>query len=368
MHISCATDTLVQGVAAVERAVSSSDTQPILTGILLEAVNGNLRLTATDREIGIETVIAADVTTEGACVIDGRLLSAMVRRLSSERTSLQLEPNSQVIIRSGSTRFSVPSRSEEEFPRIKDADGSPSCTLSQSELRKLIRHTIFAVSHEETRPYLTGMLVELEGAEIHVVSTDANRLAFRKGSLTQPVSEPIKVIIPGKSFAELARLLQTDDEAQVEMAVASNQAIFSMPGTRFVTRLIEGQFPDYRRVFPASYHTKIVADRKELLAAVDRAALVARKGTPTVRLHVKENVLVLTATEAEVGELYEEMPVAQEGGDLEMSYQSRFLSDVLRVIEEPHVVIEMGDGLLPAVVYGEGDEAYRYVVMPVRVG
>lgn len=368
MHISCATDTLVQGVAAVERAVSNSDTQPILAGILLEAADGALRLTATDREIGIETVIAADVATEGACVIDGRLLSAMVRKLSSEQTSLQLEPNSQVIIRSGSTRFSVPTRSAEEFPRIQGPNDAPSCRLLQNELRKLIRHTIFAVSHEESRPYLTGIMVELEGSGIRMVSTDANRLALRKGTLTTPVDEPIKAIIPGKSFSELSRLLQTDLEAQVEVTVASNQAIFSMPGTRFVTRLIEGQFPDYNRVFPASYHTKVTADRRTLLAAVDRAALIARKGTPTVRLHVKDSGLVLTATEAEVGDLYEEMPVTQEGGELEMSYQSRFLTDVLRVIEEPNVVIEMGDGLLPAVIYGEGDEAYRYVVMPVRVG
>lgn len=368
MHISCATETLVQGVAAVERAVSNSDTQPILAGILLEAADGTLRLTATDREIGIETVIAADVTTEGACVIDGRLLSAMVRRLSSEQTSLQLEPNSQVVIRSGSTRFSVPTRGAEEFPRIKGAEEAPSCKLLQNEMRKLIRHTIFAVSHEESRPYLTGIMMELEDTEIRAVSTDANRLALRKGTLTTPVSEPVRVIVPGKSLAELARLLQTDEEAQIEMAIADNQVIFSLPGTRFVTRLIEGQFPDYKRVFPASYHTKIVADRKLLLAAVDRAALIARKGTPTVRLHVKDGGMVLTATEAEVGDLYEEMLVTQEGGDLEMSYQSRFLSDVLRVIEESHVVIEMGDGLLPAVIYGEGDEAYRYVVMPVRVG
>lgn len=368
MHITCETETLVQGVAAVERAVSNSEAQPILTGILLEASEGKLRLSATDREIGIETFIAAKVTAEGACVIQGLLLSAMVRKLSADESSFELEANSQVLIRSGATRFSVPTRQADDFPRISVPNDAHACSLLQPEMRRLIRHTIFAVSHEESRPYLTGVLMELEGSQIRMVSTDANRLAMRTGSLKVPVPEPVKVIVPAKSLSELARLLQGGPDEELHMSISQNQAIFSLSGTTFVSRLIDGQFPDYKRVFPASYHTKITCDRRTLLAAVDRAALVARKGTPTVRMNVKENVLILTATEADVGDLYEEMPITQEGGDIEMAYQSRFLSDVLRVIEETQVVVEMGDGLLPAVVYGEGDEAYKYVVMPVRVG
>lgn len=368
MHIICQTDALLQGVAAVERAVSNSEAQPILTGIRLEARGETLKLTATDREIAIETVQAAEIKEEGACVIDGRMLSAMVRKLSAEQSIVQVEPNGQAIIRSGSARFSVPTRRAEDFPNLPATNGLSTCRILQPEMRRLIRHTIFAVSHEESRPFLTGVLLEAEGTEIRMVATDASRLSLRKGALASPLETPVKVIIPAKSLAELSRLLQGGVEDEVTMAFSENQVIFTLPGVTFVTRLIEGQFPDYNRVFPPSYHTKIVVERRLMLEAVDRALLVARKGTPAVRLSVRGETLALTANEQDVGDLYEEIPVSQEGGDLEMSYQSRFLGDVLRVIEEPKVVVEMGDNLMPAVVYGEGDDAYRYVVMPVRVG
>lgn len=368
MHITCETGALLQGVSAVERAVSNSEAQPILTGILIEAHDDKVTLTATDREIGIETVLAAQVQTSGSCVIEGRLLSAMVRKLSAERSVIQLESNGQAIIRSGSARFSVQTRQADEFPRLPTLDEGIHCRILQPEMRRMIRHTLFAVSHEESRPYLTGVLVELEESQIRMVSTDASRLAMRKGLLAQPVSAATKVIIPAKSLAELSRLIQGGPEDELALSISQNQVVFTMPGLKFVSRLIEGQFPDYNRVFPPTYHTKITVERRSLLEAVDRALLVARKGTPAVRMNVKDNVLILTANEADVGDLYEEIPITQEGEDLEMSYQSRFLSDVLRVIEETHAVVEMGKDLLPAVVYGAGDDAYRYVVMPVRVG
>lgn len=368
MKITCGTDALVQHVAAVERAVANSETQPILNGIYLEARGESVILRATDREIAIETVMPGEVEAEGACVIDGRTLSAMVRKLPGERTSLQVEPNGQAVVRSGAARFAVPTRRAEEFPELPAAEGAEHCRILQTEMRRMIRQTTFAVSHEESRPYLTGVLLEVEGAKIRMVATDASRLALRHGSLSRPSGKDVKVIVPAKSLAELSRLLVGGPEDELAMAFAENQVIFTLPGLTFVSRLIEGNFPDYRRVFPASYHTKITVERRAFLDAVERALLVARKGTPSVRLSVHENKLALSATEQEVGDLYEEIPVTQEGGNLEMWYQSRFLSDVLRVIEEPNVVVEMGAGLLPAVVYGEGDEAYRYVVMPVRVG
>lgn len=368
MHITCETDALLQGVAAVERAVSNSEAQPILTGILIQAADNKVRLVATDRELGIEKTFPAEVQTHGECVIEGRLLSAMVRKLSGSESTLQLDTNGQAVIKSGAARFSIQTRKADEFPGIPTPGDLSYWRILQPEMRRLIRHTIFAVSREDSRPYLTGVLVEVEDTKIHMVSTDANRLASRNGRLSAAAETPAKVIVPAKSLSELARLIQGGPDEDLGVAIADNQIIFTMPDLKFVSRLIEGQFPDYRRVFPPSYQAKFTTDRGSLLEAVDRAILMSRKGPPAVRLSVQNGVLALSANEAEVGQLYEEIPITQEGQDIEMTYQARFLSDVLRVIEEQSVVVEMGTDLLPAVIYGSGDESYRYVVMPMRVG
>lgn len=368
MHITCETTALLQGVTAVERAVANSEAEHNLSGIFLEAADGIVTLVATDREIGIEKVVTADVLRPGSCIIDGRLLSGIVRKLSGSDCSIQLEENGQAVIKSGAARFSVQTRRTDDFPRLPSPSDMKVWRILQPEMRRMISYTSFAVAREDNRAYLTGSLLEVEGSEIKLVATDANRLAVRSGRLAKEADAPVSVIVPGKSLSELLRLLHGGPEDELAVGVAENQIIFTMPGLKFVSRLIDGQFPDYRRVFPPRYNVKFIVERSTFLDAVDRATLMARKGPPAVRLNVQNNVLVLTATEAEVGQLYEEIPVTQEGEDLEMVYQARFLSDVLRVIEQPNVVIEMGADMLPAVIYGEGDDAYRYVVMPVRVG
>lgn len=367
MRFTVESDALHHGVATVDRAISNNDVEPLLSGIYVEARDGQVRLVATDREIGIERIIEAEVEEPGESVVDGKVFSGLVRKLPGEQVSWQVENEGQARIESGRARFMLQTRPGHDFPRLPTLPET-AYRIAQRELRTMIRHTLFATAREESRPFLTGVLIEIEGDRIALAATDANRLALRKGQLLSSEGEPIRVIVPAKSLAEVLRLLTGDEEAFVDFSVHNNQILFGLPHAKFVSRLIEGQFPDYQRVFPAELLVTLRVDRGEFLAAVDRAALVTRNGSSFVRLGVEDGTLVVSASEAEIGQAREEIPVEQEGENLEMSYQARFLSDVLRVIEQEQVVVQMGKDLQPALIHGVDDELYRYVVMPVRVG
>lgn len=360
-------DALLQGVAAVDRAISNNNVEPLLAGIYVEARDGTLRLVATDREIGIERIVEADVEQPGACVVDGKVFSSLVRKLPEERVVWRVELEGQATIEAGRARFVLQTRSGHEFPQLPSLPEG-AYRIEQRELRTLIRHTLFATAREESRPFLTGVYFEIEGDEIGLAATDANRLAYRQGRLLDGGHAPASAIVPAKSLAEVLRLLSADDDNPIEFAFQQNQVLFGYPNAKFVSRLIEGQFPDYRRVFPTELPVKFTTDRAAFLAAVERASLVTRNGSSFVRLGVEDGTLVVSASEAEIGQAREEIPIEQEGDNLEMSYQARFLSDVLRVIEEERVFVGMGRDLQPALIHGAGDERYRYVVMPMRVG
>lgn len=367
MSFKCESAALLQGVASVDRAISNNDVEPLLSGILVDVADNRVRLVATDREIGVERIVPAEVTQPGRWVVDGKLFSGIVRKLPAEEVTWRMQGEGQAVVESGRARFTLQTRSAEDFPELTPMP-ERHWSISQNELRTMIRQTVFATAREESRPLLTGVLLEIDGNEIALAATDANRLALRKGQLLQGGEDAVAAVVPAKSLNEVLRLLTSDQESVVDFGIQGNEVIFSLPQMKFVSRLIEGQFPDYRRVFPPELPVRFRIERNAFLDAVDRAALVTRNGTPFVRLSVSNQSLAVTASEAEVGQAHEEIPVEQEGDDLEMSYQARFLMDVLRVIDQDHVEVHMGKDLLPAVIHGVDDDAYRYVVMPVRVG
>lgn len=368
MQFTCESRMLLHGVASVERAVSNNEAQPILTGILVEASGDQLRLVATDREIGIECTVPAVVGEPGRRVFDGKILAGIARKLGGDTTQCLLEGEGRMQIRSGGAKFDIQTRAADEFPSLPGDRDAAFHQIAPDELRRMIRHTTIAVARDDSRPFLTGVLVEVNGNDISMVATDANRLAMRTGKLVTAGDDGFAAIIPAKSLNEVLRLLDADLEEPVRFTVKEHQAVFRLPGIHFVSRIIDGRFPDYRRVFPSTLPLKFRVDRSQLLEAVERGSLMARKGPPIVRFRVSEGLLAVSATEAEVGQAYEEIPIDQEGTDLEMSYQARFLVDMLRIAGSDQLEIEMGDESKPAVIRPLGDDAYRYVVMPVRVG
>lgn len=369
MNFVCERDDLARGIATVERAVSSRDSMPVLEGIYMRAEGDRLKLIATDLEMSIECHVPAHIESEGAAVLGGKVIGQMVRKLGGDEVTYTTEEKSKTArIESGRSRFTVHTMDEEDFPTLPQVDDASMWRISQGALRRMIRHTSYAAASDDSRPFLTGIFVEVESDEIHLVATDSSRLAFHKGKLLEPAQESTTGIVPVRSFSELMRILDADQDTEVQFAVTESQAVFRIDGVQMISRVIEGQFPDYRRVFPDEQPTKLVVERDELLAAVERVSLIARRNTPIVKLALSENSLSLSAHEAEVGQAFEEIPVEQHGADAETAYQSRYLLDVLRAMDCDEVEVGLGEGLRQGSISPIDSEDFRYIVMPVRVG
>ncbi|MBO2519001.1 MAG: DNA polymerase III subunit beta [Firmicutes bacterium] len=360
-------------VALVERTVSSRDTIPALTGILLEAGEGGgsgVRLTASDLEMGVTTQIEADVRAPGRVLLPGRLLSSIVRRLPGGDVRLATDGSGVVHLTSGASRFQLRALDPSDFPTLPQVEGGP-WQVDARLLREGLERTEFAASPEESRPVLSGVLVEVEGGHFRAVATDSSRLAFYQVPLVPPEegaevsAEPLHVLVPGRSLGEVRRLLAGLEEPVV-LRVSEHHVSFQTSTFLFFSRLIEGVFPDYRRVFPKEQQVRLTVDRLALLEALERIALVSRKGPAVVRLQV-DGELQLESHGAEAGQASESVPVEELEGAGRTAYQVRYLTEVLRVLSTPQVRFAFSEGDHPGTIEPVGEEGYTYVVMPVRL-
>ncbi|HLT58145.1 MAG: DNA polymerase III subunit beta [Limnochordales bacterium] len=369
MQFTCDRESLVHAVSLVERAVATRDAMFLLTGILLEAQEGRLKLVATDLELGIESAVPAETERPGAVVVDGRLLGQLVRKLPGEKVQLALgEGEGLAVVRSGRAEFSLHIRPANDFPPLPDKPAQDRWRVQQRLLRDMIRQTAFAAAADETRPYLTGVLFEVEGQELRLVATDSNRLAFRKGVLAEPAAAPRQAIVPARTAHEVARILHAEGDATVDIAVADSHIAFETGEARVVSRLLEGTYPNYRQVLPQEQPIRTRVDRNVLQAAVERAALLSRKGPAVVIVNVADSTLTISAREADVGRSQEEIEVAHEGEAGQNAYQARFLLDVLRVVDTDEVQFDFTEGDKPATVKPVNGEDYVCLIMPIRLG
>jgi len=369
MEFTCDRESLVQAVAIVERAVATRDAMFLLTGILLDAQEGRLKLVATDLDLGIESTVPAATARPGAVVVDGRLFGQLIRKLPGQQVQLEVgEGEGLAVVRSGRAEFSLHTRAANDFPPLPDKPPVARWRVLQSLLRDMIRQTAFAAAADETRPYLTGVLFEVDGQELRLVATDSNRLAFRRGQLAEPAAESMQVIVPARTAHEVARILDAEGDATVDVLVAESHISFETGTARVVSRLLEGAYPNYRQVLPQQQPIRVRVGRDELQAAVERAALLSRKGPAVVILQVADQTLTLSAREADVGRSQEQLEVVHEGEDGQNAYQARFLLDVLRVVDTDEVQFDFMEGDKPATMRPAGEDDYLCLIMPIRLG
>ncbi|MBO8141795.1 MAG: DNA polymerase III subunit beta [Firmicutes bacterium] len=369
MQFTCEREVLVQAVSVVERAVATRDAMSILTGILIEARAERLRLVGTDLELGIECTVDAQVGSEGTAVVDARLLSQLIRKLPGDEVQVETESGSgTAVIRSGRAEFSLHTRPATDFPPLSGPEAPERWRVEQRLLRDMIRQTAFAAAVDEHRAFLNGVLFEAEGNALRLVATDSNRLAYREGVLEEPISSPRKILVPARAAQEAARMLSPDASEPAEIAAGDNQVTISAGNARLVSRLLEGQFPNYRQVLPQAQPIRTRIGRQEFHAAVERAALLSRKGPAVVVVAARQGLLTLSAREADVGRSEEAIEIVHEGEDGETAYQARFLLDVLRVIDSDEVRLEFTEGDKPGVIKPADREDYLCLIMPVRLG
>jgi len=353
---------LLNAIQTVQNVITSKSALPILSNILIEAQSGSLKLTATDLDIGITCVIPVDIQEAGAITVPAKRFSDIVKEFPLESIAVSTKKNNQVTIDSDMCQFKIMGLLKEEFPKLPEFKDKKVIKIDQAVFKQMLVLTAFAVSLDESRYVLNGILLKINKGLLTLVSTDGKRLAVAEKKLPVEADVDISVIIPLKTIHELNRNLQEDGE--LSLVVSSNQALFDFGNVGIVSRLIEGEFPDYKQVVPPVSDNKMKVERNCLLLAVKRAALLATPDYQAVKLEVFKNKLVISKSTPDVGEFHEELPVEYQGRELVIGFNPIYLIDILKNLSEETVVLELTDGEKPGVIRISG---YVYIVLPMRL-
>jgi DNA polymerase-3 subunit beta len=362
-------ENLARGLSVVSRAVSTRSTLPVLANVLLKTEDAGLKLTATNLEIGITYWVPGKIESDGATTVPAKLLTDYVNALQGgERIDLELLGGETLHLRSGRFESHIKGISADEFPAIQTAGDRPTTRIAQNVLRTALEETAFAAASDEARPILTGVLARFEGDTVTLAAADNYRIAVKTIPILDAVPET-SVVIPARALNELARVLSdVEQPIDIVLAQARNQILFHLDGIDLVSRLIDGQFPNYQQVLPQSHTTRAVLDREELLRAVRPAALIAHESANIVKLQIESNGEsgVTVSANAEVGDHVGQVEAAVEGDGTTIAFNARYLADVLTNVEADQFALELNGPLSPGVFKPVGDDRYVHVVMPVR--
>ncbi len=354
---------LLEGIQTVQNVISTKSALPILSNVLLDTQDNSLRLTATDLDIGISCAIPVNAQEVGAITIPAKRFLDIIRELPGETVNINTKKNNLVLIETDTCQFKVMGLNKEEFPRLPEFKDKQAIRIEQGLLKEMLGLTAFAVSFDESRYILNGILFQITRSQIVLVATDGKRLAIAERKLKDAPDKDARMIVPIKTIHELIRNLK--DEGEVSIIIGNNQALFDMGNAQVISRLIEGEFPDYRQVIPPVCEQKVKVAREDFLLAVRRAALLSTPDYQAVRMELFKNKLVLSKSTPDVGESREELSVEYGGKELVIGFNPAYLIDVLKNLALPAVEFEVADSERPGVLRTQG---YVYIVLPMRLG
>ncbi|MCI8496697.1 MAG: DNA polymerase III subunit beta [Clostridiales bacterium] len=364
MKITCERQSFLDAVANVQRAVSSKSTIPALEGILLTTREGFCDLSGYDLQMGITTRVEATVQEEGSVVLSARLFGDIIRRMEGELLTLETDEKNNTRIQCGQTEFSIVGIDPTEFPEIPSVSGGESADLPQNMLAGMIRQTLFAVAQNESKPVHTGILFEMDGETIRLVSLDGYRLALRCERVQCP--SDLRFVVPGKTLSEVLKLL-SDSEDEMTLSVGKRHIVFAIGGYHVISRLLDGEFLDYRQSIPASATSTVRVNTRRFISSVERASLLIndRMKSP-VRCIFDRDELKISCT-TPMGKVSDQFEAAVEGDRFEMGFNNRYLLDALRASEEDEVKLELNGPLSPMKVVPLEGDSYLFLVLPVRL-
>ncbi|EGL83541.1 DNA polymerase III, beta subunit [Caldalkalibacillus thermarum TA2.A1] len=375
MHIVVDREALKEAVNQVSKAVSSRTTIPILTGIKLTATHEECILTGSDSDISIQVSIPAQrddielikVVKIGSIVLPAKYFAEIVKKLPAEHIEIEVLENEVTHIRSGSTEFNLNGLNAEEYPRLPQLEEDQVFSIPAQLLKSLIRQTSFAVSTLESRPILTGVLLKLEEGLLTLVATDSHRLARRSAQVEVNHNLYLEnVVIPGRSMNELQRILE-DESDPVDIVITNNQMLVKAGRLLFYSRLLDGTYPDTERIIPSTSKTTLEVETKALLAAIERASLLAKDSKHVVKLSIQEERIHISSNTPEIGQVFEQVNAHHiEGEEIQIAFNARFMLDALRVIDSPQVSIQFTGALSPFVIKPTDHEHMLHLILPVR--
>ena len=366
MRVKTDKDNLLNSLLLVGRAVSNRAATQSLGGILLAREDGGLRLRATDMEMGLATGLDAELEGTGAVLLPGRLLVEVIRSLGQGDVELETrDAERDVEIRSGGSNFHLRTLGAEDFPRFPDPEGE-GMTIPAAALTATVDLVARAASRDDMRPVLTGVLVTATGKELSMVATDSYRLSVKRTELDREISGSLDANVPARALRELSRIVAAEGADEVTVWLQRNQALFRAGGVMVNTRLIEGQFPNYRQLLPDSFEHDVRLGRGEFLEVTRRVSQLAQRNAP-LRLSFSPGELTITAQTPEVGDARETMPVAFEGEPLEIGFNPEFLKDGIESVGGDELLLRLISPLRPGLLQPVDDDDFSYLVMPIRL-
>ncbi|HWW66670.1 MAG TPA: DNA polymerase III subunit beta [Solirubrobacterales bacterium] len=366
MKLTTQREELVSKLSVVSRAVSTRAATQSLSGILLTASEAGVTLSATDLEMGLRTGLQAEVAGEGSVLLPGRLLAEVSRSLGDPKVEIAFrEAERDVEIRSGGSSFHLRVLPAEDFPKFPEEQGEP-LKIPAAALASTVELVARAASRDDMRPVLTGVLVTAAGSEMTMVATDSYRLAVKRTELEGGIGGELEANIPARALRELGRILAAEGVEEVSVALLPNQAVFKAGAIVLNTRLIDGQFPNFRQLLPESYEHDVRLPRSDFLDVTRRVSQLAQRNAP-LRLSFAPGELTVAAETPDVGDAEETMPAAFEGEPLEIGFNPEFLREGIESVEGDEVVLRLISPLRPGLLQPVDNEDFRYLVMPIRL-
>lgn len=367
MKLKIKREDLVSKLSVVSRAVSTRAATQALSGVLLNAADGRLTLSATDLDLGLQTSLDAEVGESGAALLPGRLLAEVVRSLADPEVEIETrEAERDVEIRSGSSSFHLRVLTVEDFPKLPEAAAECGLKIPAKALEASIELVARAASRDDMRPVLTGVFVSAAGSEMTMVATDSYRLAVKRTELEADLGGEIEANVPARALRELSRILAAEEAEAATITLLPNQAVFEAGSITLSTRLIEGQFPNFRQLLPESYEHDVRLPRADFLDVARRVSQLAQRNVP-LRLSFGPGELTVAAETPDVGDAHETMPASFEGEPLEIGFNPEFLKEGIESVEGDEVLLRLISPLRPGLLQPVDNEDFRYLVMPIRL-
>jgi len=368
MKLSLATSELLSQLQTATRVASTRSAVQALSGVMISAeADSKPELLATDMEIGLRVPLDAEVARPGAVVLPARLLLDVARSLSADRVTLELRAAEQdVELISGPTTFHLRTLRAEDFPSLPTPSADSRVSLPTDAFVATVARVARSASRDETRPVLTGILMSASDAELRMVATDSYRLSVKETALEVALASGFEVNVPARALQELARVAGHTEDEQLRISVRQNQVLFELDGIILSSRLIDGQFPNYRQLLPETFEHELRLASAELTEVVRRISLLAQKNAP-LRLAFESGELTISAQTPDIGEARESLPVSFQGEPLEIGFNPEFLRAGLEAIEEGDVVIKLISPLRPGLIESGDESRFRYLIMPIRL-
>jgi DNA polymerase-3 subunit beta len=363
MELQVARDPFLRALQLVQNIVETRQTLPILANVLMDAQEGGFHVAATDLEVGVRVAVPATIVRPGAVTLAARKLHELVRELPAQPVTLRLQENGWVQLLCGAASFRLVGLPAEEYPPLETGDAEGWVSVDGGRLRALLARTAYAMSQDESRPFLNGVYMLVRKGELRLVATDGHRLALAR--LTVETDGEMAGIVPRKAVGEMGRVLGGSEAAS--LAIRENQFLLRTPGFVLVSKLVEGTFPSYEQVLPKAHPRRLTIERELLIAALRRVSVVADDRTRPIRLTAAPGALRLTASSQELGEAAEVLPAEFEGEELPIGFNTRYILDALVPMDGERVVIELKDSLSPGVFKSAADEDHLCVIMPMRI-